>query len=1308
MWSDAVRDEWLVNTLALWLDRRVPAATQGRRNFRLVCADGRLAIALQEKLEARGRTDVRWFVRPSSADDAVRLRHGRPEGVAPEVCVAFVLLWSEGSAAADRNAQSLVDLPSFDVQDILNSPSEFELPEEASLRARFASAADAWEATARPRVRDHLLAAWEALRSALRLAPRGGDHPLRPVSTLEAYGRFLHAATIPDSLWSSWPQERRADLCARHVGQALAELRLFCFPAWASDLGLVVNPNMRPESVRRTGEDRWDRVVEQALLENLHWASDHGALADALAGKRTVHDQLRDLTGAAGVDLGQADAPQALEQFCHDGDEEAFAKVQWLFYRDPNNRRGPSMGLHGLLIARGRRQPRVDPIERLAEETANKLGAGLPPEERSQFRGLLETYRRSAPGRAAIAALCNELAGGERHQTSELRAITDLIAGKGSPSPSDALALADKWRQLDGGASTPDVEVADTLLLGVARLLSRTVRPASATDADQLVLALLDTERADGCTAAFAVGPELPFALSEWMRSRVRDALPPPEESDEEDEGDDESLSFRVSRRSGRTDKVLGTVKLGWRARDRMWRTRLLALTPSHRAATWDSSARVPAGAALLNFLHANGQPGNAGIDDLRTAWNNFVREVGVDTDGRKRSATEILDLVAPVGRAGRAWVDAWAVQVGRAAAGGAADARNAEIAALEAERDRAIAAEEYGLIKPLMERLKTLRSTPQPEAMQIDHVRQLLRVETLYLERSGEPLRLALTAHHPLVMRHRILSDTVLAQVIEALWRGAWPEAAAEDLEHSLNEWALPEPQHVYGIGPKPLVFDGWSEGFAVYGTLDGGRDTDAEALGVRALRDVVGRYAGLFPAAADRLRIRVAGDDAGQWAWSIIGRGPTKRADIDLVTRAPRRELTAFESEALSSGDEVSRFEPGPDGASPSLRLRRLEDRQGPYHLSLLHAERLGPFQADWGDDAAPEDELDPWDPRLHAHEPRPAATDYRVQVPEAPDRLSAAVARAVARVCNRTAPYSECYTFDPAKCGPILRAEQQGTDWLVLASRQPAYRAVQACQDVSTLLDFSSTNEGGRPVHVCVSLGSARGDECTRALGEACRALLGAPVDAGAILDRARRLAPGLALRALAAPAAHLEGLLGLLLTEAAMARPTRLILSLDQHHGLLSGSRGVVADLVALEDVDGTIALTVGEAKFTLNVADFESDPVIKGQRQVQATIGRLARFGVAHPLAARTRAALVRAAVQQVHLLDRSRSPADLARLAALVDELANPATPIRIEPFERAEVHAWSWHPATSEASTGVVRVHSRATTEAALGGAVE
>jgi hypothetical protein len=1315
MWSDDVRNAWVVDTVARWLRCQVPPEAEGRRNFRLVCVDPLLA----EPLERRLRTDSEgtrnhWFVRSSSAWDAVRLRHGRPDGVRADACVGFVLLWSEGSAEADRNAQSLADIPAFDVADILAEPVSFELPAEAAIRERLEDAADAWSDDGiRARVRVHLVAAWNALRIALRLAPRKPGRSLRLVDSLEAWGAYLLRAQVSDEEWGAWPAEERAERLLARLGAALSALRLFGLPALASVLGVVSRPPIRPDSVARTGEQRWDRDLEELLLEDLQWASDHGALADAIAGKRSVDEQIDALVRRGEVKLRSSgdDGADALERFCHSGDESALDLVEWMFHEEASNRRSRSMGLHGLLIARGRGEARVDPIDRLAAETEIALGAELSTEEGAELRRLLDAHRRTREGRALLVGALTELAGGDRAELSpDWRQFVTHIALRSGHAPEDARALAGRWALIDAKEES-DVVTAPSLLLGLVRLLAREEADLDGIgEGNELVLTLVEGEHADSVSRAFPVDGSLSVLLFRFLWDSVREAWASQAEGeDDEDEEAQESMSFAVARRRSRRTWKLGTIRLDWPVRERRARRNALGDVLRWYEADWKGEGRAPGGERLLRVVLEQGRVHAAGgFEALDAAWASYAAELGRDPHERAPGA-DVLELVAPAPPAARSWVDAWGALVKAAAGASAADRELRRKQELQAEFDAAFEREDMQTMKKLRAEMAALAPSTSGPALSIEDVRKLLRIETASLEADGQTARLLLTPHHPLVLRLRVLSDLVLTDVIRTLWLGQWPAVARDELTEFLAGWALPEPQHAYGVrGPEPLVFDGWVSGYAVYGRLDAGRETDAQTLGLRSVRDVLRRFAELFPTAADRLQLALQGDDVGRWAWGVVadrlGAGAL-RADLELVTPLPSREPTAFELEALASGDGLGAFEPGPDGEAPALRLRRVQPGSGATraHLRLIVADRLKVFQASWGDDARPLDNLDPWDTRLLFYEPLPETVDYRVRAGEPPDTLSAAVSLAVARASNREAAFRETYNFDPAMAEPVLRTEQARADWLILVSRAPAYRAVQACAGIATLLDFSSRVEAGRVVHVSVSVGEDRREECGAALARACGDLLGgALISADYLLRRARALAPGLALRALGSQDIALEGLLGLLLTADEVGDAGRLVLSLDQHAQLLSGS-GVLADLISLAAEDGCVRLYVAEAKFTLGTASPVAEPVPKAVRQLHSTVARLERFGASHPLAARTRAALVRAAVQQIHLLDRSVSEAERRSFEALVDAVADPGVPVVVVPVTDAVVHVWSWSDATrdgTDSSAGpTVFLHGRAST---------
>jgi hypothetical protein len=1284
---------WLADSLARWLRGRMGANPEGRRNFRLVCAPATLRERLQNRLDAEPGGQIQWFVREASAEDAVQLRHGRPTGLREELCIGYVLLWLEGATAADRNAQSLRDIAPFDVADILTD-LQFEVPFEQAIKRRCEEAAQAWEPSLRPRVKEHLVAAWEGLRRALRLAPQHSDQVLRLVDNLERWGDFLHRCQVSDAEWESWPIEQRAELLMARLGGALPALGLFTLPALGSVLGVTTNPKVKPESPRRTGEKGWDAVLEEILMENFHWASDPGDLADTIAGKRTFKDQIDTLVRSGGVRLAGAgdsgDAASALERFCRDHDLTALNKVEWLFYEDPHNRRSRSMGLNGLLIARGRREARAHPLDKLAEETVSALAQYLTGGA-DACRPLVQDARGSVSGRQQLAVALAELAGmGRRELSTEWRKQIDTAAALQEGAADTLRALSGRWAAVDAEAA-PDEIKERSLLLGLARLLSMRAEEEGQPGAEgtaTLELALIESP---AVRTSFAVDATLPERLRTWMKDKVREALEEPEVTDGElDERETDGIAFSVSRVSGQKTEKLGTVQVVWTAADREVRRGALGPVLRCREQILAEGRRVPSGMALLRLGAAmDAQPG-PGAASLGDAWRAYVKDLGFDqTQAPTPRLVEIFDLVAPVGASARRFVEAWQAEVEQAAEGANQEQRQQKIQKLMADALEAFKSKDYARGAALSEAADQLKQEPAGPVMSLADVRRLLAVETWRVAHGADE-RVVLSPHHPLVLRLRGLADTLLSEIIEALWKGAWPQAAREDLKDALDGWELPEPQHVYGFQPPaPLVFDGWVSGHAVYTQMGSNRDTDARALGLNSTREVVARFSRLFPAAADRLRMRIHGDADCRWAWALFsgaGGSAFTHADMDLVTDVPSRTQTAFEAGALSSGDGLMAYEPGPDGTIPARRFRRVqpnEETGAEVHLSLLLADRLAAFSAGWADAEGPKPTAETWDTRLFFHEARPETVDYRLVLGERPDALSWTVSRAVARACGRESPFRESFSFDPATIGPVLRQEQRRGKWLVLVSRQPAYRAVQACGDIATLLDFSSRVEGGRPVHVAVSLGEERHEECAASLGRTCMAVLGSmPVSADTLLARARVLAPGLALQALCSSQIALEGLLGLLLTQSQVSGERRLVLSLDQHQRLLGGS-GILADLLVLSDGGDGIQLAVSESKFTTLAATTSSEPVMKALKQVRTTTQRLDRFGIKHPLAARTRASMVRAAVQQIHLLDRALSVEKRQELSRLVDRLEDPNVPFTVLPVSKAAVHIWSWDSRT-------------------------
>jgi hypothetical protein len=161
-----------------------------------------------------------------------------------------------------------------------------------------------------------------------------------------------------------------------------------------------------------------------------------------------------------------------------------------------------------------------------------------------------------------------------------------------------------------------------------------------------------------------------------------------------------------------------------------------------------------------------------------------------------------------------------------------------------------------------------------------------------------------------------------------------------------------------------------------------------------------------------------------------------------------------------------------------------------------------------------------------------------------------------------------------------------------------------------------------------------------------------------------------------------------------------------MSLDQHSYILARG-GQLADLFTLElDGDG-VTLGVAEAKFSLHAHALSTEPIPSARRQVESTRRRLSRFTVTHPLAGRSRAILARAAVHQIHLLDRVLAPAEVSPLYSVAEAVADPSVPIAVAPAAACAVHAWSWDAGAADgfdASDGVrVELHGGTGTSAAL-----
>jgi hypothetical protein len=365
--------------------------------------------------------------------------------------------------------------------------------------------------------------------------------------------------------------------------------------------------------------------------------------------------------------------------------------------------------------------------------------------------------------------------------------------------------------------------------------------------------------------------------------------------------------------------------------------------------------------------------------------------------------------------------------------------------------------------------------------------------------------------------------------------------------------------------------------------------------------------------------------GDPEGRWAWGVLSEkldSTNFAADVELLTQLPPREPTAIDQGANIDELRGHAFEPGVDGTLPRIRVSRVRSTDGAksqFHVSAVVGELIEQFRSTITPMAIDSDSAtyDKFDARVFFQERAPDLYDYSFTVGDAPDSLSRAVAKAVGFASGHPSQvFCERYSFDPTKCRFPLNQLQTNAHWLVLASRQPLYRAVQQC-GTSTLLDFYSATERGRQVHVCVSLDRRNAERDVPRLRRMIEALIGAEISASeteAVLASARALAPGLAIRCISSTGGiDLAGLLGLLLSASTMEKSELggLLLALDQHRDLLVG-RGQLSDLLRIRTVGNEVCIDVIEAKFSTGTLFLQSPAVIEAGNQVRSMA--CTRFG----------------------------------------------------------------------------------------------
>ena len=399
-------DDMVADMICHWARQCLPAgALLSRVNQRLIFGTRQLALLVRERLETSSGPDAWYLVRSSADQDAVKWRNNRPalapDGVTPTTPIAYILFWLPNEPGHERNKESLADLRATAYWQILEDSKRLVLSPEEAIARRCVEATHSWpkpEAAA-----EHLQRAWTAVRTCLREERCGSEGSLPFFADLESYARYLLRATVPDEEWQATSPEDRAERLVRAWGEALPALGMFRLPELASLLGITVDPKTSVGVKDLT--DPWRAKLAEILEGNLDAALDFSKLADKIAGKSTVREQLGTL--AAQVQLCRcrgdkqrlADARAALEQFCQDGTVEAYERVDWQFREDPKNRNSRSHGLRGLLIAR-RSVVRLTPRERVMRDT-DALLASLLPAESGHEETLAQYVRRAGPGRGS-------------------------------------------------------------------------------------------------------------------------------------------------------------------------------------------------------------------------------------------------------------------------------------------------------------------------------------------------------------------------------------------------------------------------------------------------------------------------------------------------------------------------------------------------------------------------------------------------------------------------------------------------------------------------------------------------------------------------------------------------------------------------------------------------------------------------------------------------------------------------------------------------------------------------------------------
>lgn len=1286
-------DQRVAALIAQWIARRPIRPGTLRTNIRLVFGAS-LAAEVASRLEATGDPDRTYIVRRSSDEDAVALRNDRG-GVATNKTLVYVVFWQSGSGH-DRNAQSLMDLPATDEHELVSDLS-LEFSEAKRMEARCRAAAEQWKHSARGYAEERLVEAWRALWTCVRQRAGGQRGSVPFARSLGQLLRYIDRASIDDERWSALSVDERAEALVRQWGAALPELGLFRISEIAS---LIDVPTSGTNTkVRKSRQSDWLEAISELLSDNLEYAQDPALLGEKLAGKRSLEEQL-DRYKEQWLVRDHAEQPEALAElarFCHRESDAALDQLEWLFHEvAPGGSRASRYGVYGLLTARNA-GPRLTPIEVVHGDTRRLLDDVLRDERNAALRSAMQSWldrsvTRGVEGWRALFSLLHAadgeslptIDGLDRAQSeSWVEALPDADRDRSE-------RLARRWKRLADDAERTGAPMrAPTLLLGIARLLGRSyLAGEGAVETEQLVE--LEYDRAGRAIQCSFDPTNVDKSVAELRQFALQifNQLPSPEEEadDEEPGAEFEPLLCNVWRSVRAADGARKRIPLGAielqvdeEALRRHRRT-------CERAERWSGEASAPgsrtsARAAIDEAIDA--APRTVALPaGLEAVWRRYVSARGRDT-----RASAWVDLVAPAPKEIRAWVDAWADEVERCTRDG-----GSPIESLTAEREAAIEREDLALARRLKQQIDELKAQ-RPEPMRTtEEVRSLLSVFTIEIGEGDERAHVLMTRLHPVVARLWILEDQTLLAAIERLVQRSWPADAQKDIVRPLREWGWPEPLHCFSAAHgSPLVFDQWIDGhWAMFSRHDAQHGDGVASYGVSAVSAQVDEYARLFPAAAQRLHIRIDGDRDGAWAWGILRRAVLSGdsaivgVDVDFVSDLDERTPSVIDRALIEDSALRSAFEPGRDGALPRVRVRRVgrEDRRETApHLALVIGDKLRALRSALEHEPPRHPMADRWHRSALFHQSICLPGDNASSVVRDPvDAFSCSVARAVGVATGvRGSTWMEVQTTDPTHCEAGIRRAQRGAHWLVIASRRPLFTAVQRLgAEVSTLLDYRSEIERGRPVHVCVSLNAARSEHDLATLHAGLRQIIPTLTEARtrALVTLAQKIAPGLAIQCVSSlGGSELTGLLGLLLSAHVSAERNEgaALLSLDRHQELAGSA--MRTDLLEIRPRREELRLGLIESKASRRGLEVSAAVVDKARAQLAESRANLQRLTIEHPFADRLRGDLLRAMAEQ------ALAAVDSLAWSELLALLLRPSTRIVLGGASSDRILLWSLHP---------------------------